>query len=471
MMILKTIEVIKLFNRYNHTITLNQEDRITIINGPNGVGKTSIFKLLHALYSRDYSDIYTIPFRELLLTFDTDMSSDDDECFISIKKNQENRTIELSSHEIPPECEDYTLNYQKLMESTEFSQSKHFLHQRSIHNQRGFFFKKTGDSEERKDEYVNYIANDYTREKEKENNIKSVVHRLCFYKYPIQYISTDRLQSQRDEDKLSVDELNQYFHRRVLFPMLRALDEYQQGRDSTFPSRLIKKTRSTSTPPSKKQLSKKYSEIQEKSQLLHNILAYPGNIDDELSQMIEREEEKIDAKVRIVLGLLFEDELKTLDEWIAQTEKIRVLLDNIANLFEDTGKRIKIDKLRGFVLDTGDSLLPLNRLSSGEQHEFVMNYNLIFHKAPSRLVLIDEPEISLHTVWQREFIGSLMRIADLNPEICFIVSTHSPSIAGNYKHLHVNLSPSPSIEESGPSHTWAEEYESDVDMWDDDDSK
>ncbi|MCB0909950.1 MAG: AAA family ATPase, partial [Nocardioidaceae bacterium] len=51
--------------------------------------------------------------------------------------------------------------------------------------------------------------------------------------------------------------------------------------------------------------------------------------------------------------------------------------------------------------------------------------------SPGQLVLIDEPEISLHVAWQRQFLNDLQRIAQLG-EMRFIVATHSPQIVGEW---------------------------------------
>ena len=66
-------------------------------------------------------------------------------------------------------------------------------------------------------------------------------------------------------------------------------------------------------------------------------------------------------------------------------------------------------------------------LSSGEQHELILIYDLLFNVPENALVLIDEPEISLHVVWQQRFLTDLSRIAKLS-SLRFIVATHSPQI-------------------------------------------
>lgn len=39
---IKSVSVEGLFGLYDHTIPLNLEDRVTVIHGPNGVGKTKL---------------------------------------------------------------------------------------------------------------------------------------------------------------------------------------------------------------------------------------------------------------------------------------------------------------------------------------------------------------------------------------------------------------------------------------------
>jgi predicted ATP-binding protein involved in virulence len=46
---IKQISVTKLFGIFDHVIPLNLDERITIIHGINGVGKTSILRLINAL--------------------------------------------------------------------------------------------------------------------------------------------------------------------------------------------------------------------------------------------------------------------------------------------------------------------------------------------------------------------------------------------------------------------------------------
>jgi predicted ATP-binding protein involved in virulence len=56
------------------------------------------------------------------------------------------------------------------------------------------------------------------------------------------------------------------------------------------------------------------------------------------------------------------------------------------------------------------------------------------------LVLIDEPEISLHVGWQKEFLADIIRIANVS-SLRFIIATHSPQIINKWWPRAVALHP------------------------------
>jgi predicted ATP-binding protein involved in virulence len=84
--------------------------------------------------------------------------------------------------------------------------------------------------------------------------------------------------------------------------------------------------------------------------------------------------------------------------------------------------------------------IPVSGLSTGEQHELVLLYNLLFRVEAGTLVLIDEPEISLHVTWQKTFIDDVLRVAELS-KFRFVVATHSPQIIGSWWSRTVELGP------------------------------
>ena len=67
---LKNIRVTKLFGIFDHDIPVRLDDRITIIHGPNGYGKTAILKLVQALLTNQFSTFRRIPFSTFAVSFE-----------------------------------------------------------------------------------------------------------------------------------------------------------------------------------------------------------------------------------------------------------------------------------------------------------------------------------------------------------------------------------------------------------------
>jgi predicted ATP-binding protein involved in virulence len=110
-------------------------------------------------------------------------------------------------------------------------------------------------------------------------------------------------------------------------------------------------------------------------------------------------------------------------------DKLLLFLDSVNSKFQPQ-KKVEIDRKDGFkiVLLDGNIIHP-GLLSSGEQHEIVLLCELIFFSKPGTLVLIDEPEISLHIDWQSKFVPDVEAIGKVS-DLKFLLATHSPAIIG-----------------------------------------
>ncbi|WP_242485557.1 AAA family ATPase [Pseudomonas sp. TH43] len=72
--------------------------------------------------------------------------------------------------------------------------------------------------------------------------------------------------------------------------------------------------------------------------------------------------------------------------------------------------------------------MSLKRASSGEQCLMVLMLGIAGHITDGSIVLIDEPEISLHPRWQEQFMMLLTTSFSAYRRCHFIVATHSPQI-------------------------------------------
>lgn len=92
-------------------------------------------------------------------------------------------------------------------------------------------------------------------------------------------------------------------------------------------------------------------------------------------------------------------------------------------------KTISFSPSYGFkAFDDKGISIPSSKLSSGEQNIIILLYRIIFEVHDGDILLIDEPEISMHVVWLKEFIDDLQTIAATKSKVQIVIATHSPQI-------------------------------------------
>jgi predicted ATP-binding protein involved in virulence len=130
-----------------------------------------------------------------------------------------------------------------------------------------------------------------------------------------------------------------------------------------------------------------------------------------------------------------EKKLQVFDLLLSQLE----LYVKIINERRFTNKSIKISKDSGIeVILNSRRKLDLAKLSSGEQQEIILLFELLFHTNQKDLIMIDEPEISLHVAWQKDFLSDLVEIQKITNSN-FMLATHSPQIINDRWDLTIDL--------------------------------
>lgn len=109
--------------------------------------------------------------------------------------------------------------------------------------------------------------------------------------------------------------------------------------------------------------------------------------------------------------------------------RIRMFYDTVNRLFAKTQKTIEIDPhTNRLVFKDGEESIPLYKLSSGEKQLLIILLRVFLMEEQPYILLMDEPEISLHIEWQYRLFEE---IRGLNPNCQIITSTHSPSLFGD----------------------------------------
>lgn len=211
----------------------------------------------------------------------------------------------------------------------------------------------------------------------------------------------------------------------VLELSLAQSSQLSQNLDASFPRRLFDQEQGISEAVFKQRFDKVKA-------ILRSLAEYG------LSDIKEDSHPTYKAENAKALAVYIDDTEQKLAVFAELLEKL-TLFTSILNERRLTFKRISISKANGFEFTTSQGKpLNLTELSSGEQQEVVLLYELLFKVQPGTLVLIDEPELSLHVVWQKQFLDDLFNIVALQ-KINIIVATHSPQIINNHWDLTVDL--------------------------------
>ncbi len=156
---------------------------------------------------------------------------------------------------------------------------------------------------------------------------------------------------------------------------------------------------------------------------LHELIDQRKNrtlVNNIIEKMDMEEQHLLEDYVNENQGLKVDLELKNFDE----NHNKDVLLNHIRNMdiLTDIGYYNRIDI--SFYKD--DEAIDFHQLSSGEKQLLSTFLSIGSELEDNSLILIDEPEVSLHPNWQLTFIHQLENVLGAQYKNChFIISTHS----------------------------------------------
>ena len=120
----------------------------------------------------------------------------------------------------------------------------------------------------------------------------------------------------------------------------------------------------------------------------------------------------------------------------------RKVFDEINEIFENLNIDVKVEDIsqdgRNITLFTNPSgdKFDINELSSGEKQLFLRTLAIKMLNPENSIILIDEPELSLHPKWQQRIVDVYKKIGKNNQ---IIIATHSPHILGSVRKENIML--------------------------------
>lgn len=436
---LKEISVKKLFGIFDHEIRLNIERGITIVIGENGLGKTKILEMIEAFFKGDIYRLKNIEFESITFHFDdgnqwevSKEDTDKKEISLLVKQNG-NEAFSLEIDEFSPgRIRREAVQIARMNGSLRRGRNPDIW----INMYNGEEYSSIEVLEKFGIENSNFIGYDFIKAAEPPEWFIS-----RFENISVSLIETQRVYDFDYPDRAPIETVKKYSKELtdLIKQKLTESTELSSKLDRTYPNRLIEELKNGSRSISKIDLNNKLKELEDKRSLLDKV----GLVETEKNQDLFLSDNPEDI-VKDVLMLYVKDSFDKLSIFDEMAEKINLLLKIINERFKH--KKLYINKDDGFlfkstVIKNENDIyktIPLEQLSSGEKNELILFYNLIFNTCPNSLILIDEPEISLHISWQNRFISDLKEIHKLN-KLDILIATHSPDIISNNWNLRVEL--------------------------------
>lgn len=446
------VSVRGLFGSLSHEIPLG-EGGITFIHGPNGCGKTTVLRLVHALLAGEFQALKLIDFKELQVTY-----TDGHSLLVSRTVRQESTkqlfddeeellraTIEITIALLNPKGkEQQKFEYSRQLQKISSSDMRFPL---SSVERRLPFLTRTAPQQWMDQRNGLFLSFEAVIAKYGERlNLGANFQRPAWLterldKARIGFVRTQRLinisaiaRGPRADELKEPRDVVEIYSSQIKDTIAKKLAEsavQSQARDRSFPIRLINKEFVKDVPQS--EFLETYRSTEERAQNLMSA----GLLDQAAS--IPLPQRRLTKLERDVLALYLSDFNEKLDAFTDLQRRIETLVDIVGTKLRR--KRFVIDRQKGFVFETYDNpprKLSVTDLSSGEQHQIVLFYELIFASTGIDLFLIDEPEISLHVEWQRAFISDIEKVQALTGAT-FLIATHSPQVINNRRDLAVPL--------------------------------
>ena len=429
-----------LFGTFNHSVFL-KDDGITIIIGKNGIGKTYFLNAVDNFFSLKWEFFIDLEFdsiefvlndgsrwsvnkveRDDKLLFEINESGKKEESFefdLTILEN-----ISKRSYYSPSDINQKAIEISKIMPTINKISYNRFLDEET-----GLQYSRT----ELIEEFGNQLVQRRVYSPIEKEKITGKIAKIIDAN-KTEFVETQRIYNIEDGELATRENITYYAKElvRMINETEKEYNEVSVKLDSNFVFDLV--NYSQNNPVNEHSILNRYNELIEKTQILSRM-GLLSSEENRKAITIEQAKESANA-----IDLYIRNTEKKLKKYDKLKNNVSLFKKIINERFEH--KELYIDRDKGFLVKSTSEeqrIIPLHKLSSGEKNEFNLFFKLIFLTDRDSIILIDEPEISLHVEWQNSFIQDLQGIIEKN-NFRVIIATHSPDIIDDNWALTNDLS-------------------------------
>ncbi|HFK1403147.1 TPA: AAA family ATPase [Bacillus cereus] len=443
---LQHFEVYKLHGIENNNVSIRFNSDLTLLVGKNGAGKTTTLNILNILLSKQFENLFKYNFKSMVLTTaEGNLTVKQNENNLDLQWNPTNKKIRSSELQVYRRTYSYgyggkqevSFEYDGNLDG--FAESIETMYFPTYRRLETDIFNLLSNSISNNSEDIS----NYSR-----RTVDEVLNSLSNFSYEtnnniVLGVSNKEISSMIKKKWEAVIK----FEKEKLNSLVR-----------NFMLSLLK------TPSPKEELSigdlhKTFNadEVKEKLKQFFTMIGYidKNNLSavELINEHVQRVEKALgidDSNLEVLLNEESVDALVSHDlihRLLGMFEESHLVITEQKTPFRELVKDLKefIDADITFNEEEGVLYFSKNQnelnsedLSAGEKQLVTLFVYTKLCNREKTILLIDEPELSLHISWQRKFLKHIM---NNNKNVQFIISSHSPFIVSNYKDKVEALAP------------------------------
>jgi ABC-type cobalamin/Fe3+-siderophores transport system ATPase subunit len=408
-----------LFERYDHRIPLStvseydSEASVVILYGPNGVGKTTVLRMLDGLLRLDFDVFREVPFRECYLEFNTGQRLSVKRLKRGLKVDFDNLSVVLTDK----------LGDKGALDPKDGTKVEEF---------REYFFGSVENIT------LNFITADRAERFRPPAQVFSSIDYVApdFVVSPSGNMILRQPRHRQDQSPPTpiADQVKHFISEAQVdtgpFFLTRGPDLFNRILDDL--------THQDEDQRSLQDIRQMFEHVHGQDESLERFGLKGDNWDyDRIMTILQEPQAAQSAHTLTVLGTYASLLTSRAQARNLIVERLLAFEQVMNEFLED--KKVRVHASSGLIISTNGTSLGEHQLSSGERQLLYLMVAALTTRRKGTVIAIDEPELSMHIRWQKKLVSNLIYCASrAAPQ--FILATHSPEVATQYSEYMVELS-------------------------------